>query len=111
MMDGSFLLGLVQPLETQEFLLSGFYYDWRSRQKIFASMTSESASTGECDLTEGTATQLDVRPAKETFCPHSAFRPFSDAVFYLKRPDPEGLKQFLSHTAYGIVGSTLIQAF
>src|SRR5277367_2793078 len=34
-------LGLVQSLETQEFMLGSFYYDWRNNQNVFESMTSE----------------------------------------------------------------------
>src|SRR5277367_711577 len=34
-------LGLVQSLETQEFMLGSFYYDWRNNQSAFESMTSE----------------------------------------------------------------------
>src|SRR5271170_7963570 len=44
-------VGMVNSLET-EFMLGYFYYDWQRNQKPFEELTSESATTGECDLTE-----------------------------------------------------------
>ena len=34
-------LGMVHSVETQEFLMGNFYYDWRDHQKPFEAMTSE----------------------------------------------------------------------
>jgi putative ABC transport system permease protein len=45
-------VGMVHSLETNEFMLGYFYYDWQRNQKPFEELTSESATTGECDLTE-----------------------------------------------------------
>src|SRR5258707_3245638 len=56
--DRLVFVGLVQSLETQEFMLGGFYYDWRGNQKPFEAMTSENATTGVCDLTERNPAQL-----------------------------------------------------
>jgi len=83
-------LGLVQPLETQEFLLSGFYYDWRSRQKVFASMTSESASTGECDLTEGAPMQLDCPSVEGNFLSTLGVSPILGRSFLPEEVQPGG---------------------
>lgn len=83
-------LGLVQPLENQEFLLSGFYYDWRSRQKVFASMTSENASTGECDLTEGTPAQLDCPSIEANFLPTLGVSPVLGRNFLPEEARPGG---------------------
>jgi predicted permease len=51
-------LGMVHSVETQEFLMGNFYYDWRDHQKPFEAMTSEGATAHECDLTEGKPAQL-----------------------------------------------------
>jgi putative ABC transport system permease protein len=83
-------LGLVQPLETQEFLLSGFYYDWRSTQKVFASMTSETASTKECDLTEGTPAQLDCPFVEGNFLPTLGVSPILGRNFLPEEARPGG---------------------
>ena len=61
--------GLVQSLETQEFMLGGFYYDWRRNQTPFESMTSETAVTRECDLTEGSPAQLSCPTVEVNFLP------------------------------------------
>ncbi|WP_158794428.1 ABC transporter permease [Granulicella sp. L60] len=68
-------LGLVQPLETQEFMLSRFYYDWKSTQKVFASMTAENAVTGECDLTERNPAQLSCPLVEGNFLPTLGISP------------------------------------
>jgi predicted permease len=62
-------VGLVQSLETQEFMLGGFYYDWRRNQIPFESMTSETAVTRECDLTEGSPAQLSCPTVEVNFLP------------------------------------------
>jgi predicted permease len=51
-------LCMVHSVETQEFLMGNFYYDWRDHQKPFEAMTSEGATAHECDLTEGKPAQL-----------------------------------------------------
>ena len=96
-------LGLVQPLETQEFLLSGFYYDWRSRQKVFASMTSESASTGECDLTEGAPMQLDCPSVEGNFLSTLGVSPILGRSFLPEEARPGGPRAIL--ISYGLWNS------
>ena len=45
-------VGLVQSLAPQEFMLGGFYYEWRDNQKPFASLTFE-RGVDECNLMVG----------------------------------------------------------
>ena len=78
-------VGLVQSLETQEFMLGGFYYDWRRNQKPFEAMTSENAVTRECDLTEGNPAQLSCPRWRRIFCLRLEFRRCWDAIFCRKR--------------------------
>ena len=60
-------VGLVQSLETQEFMLGSFYYDWRNNQNVFESMTSESAVTRECDLSDSNPAQLSCPRVESNF--------------------------------------------
>jgi len=62
-------LGLVQSLETQEFMLGYFYYDWQRYHGPFAAITSENATTSECDLTERNAQQLSCTGVEGNFLP------------------------------------------
>src|SRR6202789_2500653 len=51
-------LGIVHSLETQEFVMGNFYSDWRTSQRPFEAVTSESTGPSECDLTERSPAQL-----------------------------------------------------
>lgn len=68
-------VGLVQSLEPQEFMLGGFYYDWRRSQRPFEAMTSETAVTRECDLTEGSPAQLSCPTIEVNFLPTLGITP------------------------------------
>ena len=52
-------VGLVQSLETNAFMLGYFYYDWQRSQQPFVAITSESATTQNCDLTEARPAQTN----------------------------------------------------
>jgi putative ABC transport system permease protein len=68
-------VGLVQSLETQEFMLGGFYYDWRNNQKSFEMMTSENAVTNMCDLTERNPAQVSCPLVESNFLPTFGISP------------------------------------
>jgi putative ABC transport system permease protein len=74
-------VGLVQSLETQEFMLGGFYYDWRRNQTPFEAMTSETAVTRECDLTEGSPAQLSCPTVEVNFLPTLGITPLAGRNF------------------------------
>src|ERR1700691_1645381 len=61
-------VGMVHSLET-EFMLGYFYYDWQRNQRPFETLTSESATTGECDLTERNPAQLSCTSVEGNFLP------------------------------------------
>jgi predicted permease len=61
-------VGLVQPLARQEFMLGGFYYEWRDNQKPFASLTFE-RGVNECDLTEANPVHLQCAAVAQSFLP------------------------------------------
>jgi putative ABC transport system permease protein len=60
-------VGMVHSVETQEFMMGNFYYNWRDHQKPFEAMTSEQATAHECDLTEGKPTQLNCESVEGNF--------------------------------------------
>jgi putative ABC transport system permease protein len=93
-------VGLVQSLETQEFMLGGFYYDWRNNQKPFEAMTSESAVTGECDLTEGNPAQLSCPRVEAGFLPTLGISPVLGRNFLPEEDRPGGPKVVL--ISYGL---------
>jgi putative ABC transport system permease protein len=62
-------VGLVQSLETNAFMLGYFYYDWRRGQQPFLGLTSERATTGNCDLTEARPAQIDCTSVEGNFLP------------------------------------------
>jgi putative ABC transport system permease protein len=60
-------VGMVHSVETQEFMMGNFYYNWRDHQKPFEAMTSEQATAHECDLTEGKPAQLICEAVEGNF--------------------------------------------
>jgi putative ABC transport system permease protein len=93
-------VGLVQSLETQEFMLGGFYYDWRANQKPFEAMTAENAVTGECDLTEGNPAQLSCPRVEASFLPTLGISPVLGRNFLPEEDRPGGPKVAL--ISYGL---------
>ncbi|WP_158749563.1 ABC transporter permease [Acidobacterium sp. S8] len=59
-------VGLVQPLEKQEFTLGGFYFDWRDNQKPFGQMTFERGAS-ECNLTAQNPVRLHCADVAANF--------------------------------------------
>jgi putative ABC transport system permease protein len=93
-------VGLVQSLETQEFMLGGFYYDWRGNQKPFEAMTSENATTRECDLTERNPAQLSCPRVEANFLPTLGISPVLGRNFLPEEDRPNGPRVAL--ISYGL---------
>jgi putative ABC transport system permease protein len=93
-------VGLVQSLETQEFMLGGFYYDWRNNQKPFEAMTSENATTRECDLSERNPKQLSCPRVEASFLPTLGISPVLGRNFLPEEDRPGGPKVVL--ISYGL---------
>src|ERR1035438_1289143 len=51
-------VGLVQSLERQEFMVGGFFFDWRDNQKPFEAFASQEALPHACNLVEASPAQL-----------------------------------------------------
>ena len=69
-------VGLAQSLAPQEFMLGGFYYEWRDNQKPFAALTFE-RGVDECNLTEANPVPLQCAAVARSYRPRSASRPFA----------------------------------
>ena len=83
-------VGLVQSLETQEFMVGGFYYDWKDNQKPFESMAGEQAVAGECDLTERDPAQLNCAGVEAGLLPMLGVSPVLGRNFLPEEDRPHG---------------------
>ncbi|MDE1178636.1 MAG: ABC transporter permease [Edaphobacter sp.] len=83
-------VGLVHSMETEEFMLGGFYYDWRRNQQPFEAMTSEGAVTRECDLTEGNPAQLSCPTIEVNYLPTFGVSPVLGRNFLPEEGRPGG---------------------
>ncbi len=83
-------LGMVHSVETQEFLMGNFYYDWRDHQKPFEALTSERATTGECDLTEKNPAQLSCTSVEGNFLSVLGVSPILGRNFLPEEARPGG---------------------
>jgi putative ABC transport system permease protein len=92
-------VGLVHSLET-EFMLGYFYYDWERAQKPFEGLTSESATTGKCDLTEKNPAQLSCTSVEGNFLATLGISPVLGRNFLPQEELPNGPKVAL--ISYGL---------
>ncbi len=82
-------VGLVQSLERQEFMLGGFFYEWRDNQKPFSSLTFE-RGVGECNLTEARAVALHCAEVAQNFLPTLGIAPVLGRNFLPEEDLPNG---------------------
>jgi predicted permease len=82
-------VGLVQPLEKQEFTLGGFFFEWRDNQKPFSSMTFE-RGVNACNLTEANPVHLDCAQVAQTFLPTLGISPELGRNFIPEEDLPNG---------------------
>ncbi len=92
-------VGLVHSLET-EFMLGYFYYDWQRNQKPFEALTSEDATTGECDLSESNPAQLNFESVEGNFLPTLGISPILGRNFLPEEDLPNGPRVAL--ISYGL---------
>jgi predicted permease len=83
-------LGIVHSVETQEFLMGNFYYNWRDHQKPFEAMTSEQTLTHECDLTEAKPAQLNCESVEGNFLSVLGVSPVLGRNFLAEETRPGG---------------------
>jgi len=82
-------VGLVQPLEKQEFTLGGFFYEWRDNQKPFAALTFERGA-GECNLTASNPVRLHCADVAGNFLPTLGVAPVIGRNFLPEEDVPNG---------------------
>jgi putative ABC transport system permease protein len=92
-------VGLVAPIEPQEFMLGGSYYDWRDNQKPFAAFTSETG-VNPCDLTEEKPVRLGCASVEASFFPMLGVAPILGRNFTVEEDRPNGPKVTL--ISYGL---------
>jgi putative ABC transport system permease protein len=92
-------VGLVHSLES-EFMLGYFYYDWQRNQRPFETLTSEDATTGECDLTERNPAQLSCESVEGNFLPTLGISPVLGRNFLPEEDLPNGPRVAL--ISYGL---------
>ena len=75
------------PIEPQEFMLGGSYYEWRDHQKPFVSLTSETG-VSSCDLTEERPLRLNCATVEANFLPTLGISPLLGRNFTLDEDRP-----------------------
>ena len=109
-------VGLVQSLARQEFMLGGFYYEWRDNQKPFASLTFE-RGVDECNLTEANPVPLQCAAVAQSFLPTLGIAPVLGRNFVPEEDLPKAPKvALISHGLWlsrfnrdpGVLNKTII---
>lgn len=93
-------LGLVQSLEKQEFMLGGFFYDWRDNQTPFEAIASQGTMLHACDLVEANPAQLNCIHAQAGFLPLLGISPVLGRNFLPEEDRPNGPRVAL--ISYGL---------
>ena len=84
-------VGLVAPIEPQEFMLGGSYYEWRDHQRPFVDLTSETGAES-CDLTEEKPARLSCAGVEANFLPTLGVSPILGRDFTADEDTPAGPK-------------------
>ena len=84
-------VGLTAPIIPQEFVLGGWYYEWRDHQRPFTALTSE-AGVNACDLTEHNPAHLSCASVDANFLPTLGISPILGRNFKPEEDRPNGPK-------------------
>lgn len=84
-------IGIVAPIEPQEFMLGYSYYEWQDHQTPFENMTSWTGSNN-CDLTEGNALRLTCASVEANFLPVFGVGPLLGRNFSSEEDRPNAPK-------------------
>jgi len=93
-------LGMMAPLDTNEFLLAEPYFDWRKHQTPFQSITSFTAGIVDCDLTETNPIRLGCARVEANFLPTLGLSPIVGRNFTAEEDLPNSAKAAL--LSYGL---------
>ncbi len=83
-------VGLVHSLEKQEFMMGGFFFDWRDHQKPFEAMAIQSTGPHACDLIENNPAQLDYIDFDAGYLPLLGISPALGRNFLPEESLPNG---------------------
>ena len=81
-------LGLLAPIERDEFMLGSSYVDFRKRPGPFEAITSMMPGAAACDLTEQNAIRLNCALVEQTFLPTLGIQPVLGRNFLLDEDRP-----------------------
>jgi putative ABC transport system permease protein len=62
-------VGAVHALQPEEFMMGGFYYNWKDNQKPFAALTSTAYKPDQCELTQSNPALLSCIGVEANFLP------------------------------------------
>jgi putative ABC transport system permease protein len=83
-------IGMVHSLERQEFMMGGFYFDWRANQKPFDAMAIQGTMPHACDLVENNPAQLECLSFNAEFLPLLGIAPMLGRNFLPEEDRPNG---------------------
>ena len=84
-------VGIVAPIEPQEFMLGYSYYEWQDHQTPFEVLTSWTGTTN-CDLTEQSALRLTCASVEANFLPALGIGPMLGRNFTSEEDRPNAPK-------------------
>jgi putative ABC transport system permease protein len=84
-------VGLTAPVEPQEFMLGGSYYEWRDHQRPFERLTAE-IGVNPCDLTEERPTRLSCAGVEASLLPTLGVSPVLGRNFSAEEDRPNAPK-------------------
>jgi putative ABC transport system permease protein len=93
-------IGTVHSLERQEFMMGGFFFDWRDNQKPFEAMAAQGTMPYRCDLVESNPAQLDCLTFGAGLLPLLGISPVLGRNFLPEEDLPNGPRVVL--ISYGL---------
>jgi putative ABC transport system permease protein len=93
-------VGMMAPVDTNEFLFPDAYFDWRKHQTPFESITSFTAGVVDCDLTEANPVRLGCARVENNFLTTFGLSPVLGRNFTPEEDRPNSAKVALM--SYGL---------
>jgi len=93
-------VGMVHSLEKQEFMMGGFFFEWRDHQEPFEAMAIQSTGPHACDLVENNPAQLDCLDFDAGYLPMLGISPVLGRNFLPEEVLPNGPRVVI--VSYGL---------